>query len=290
MPSARPVAAAGGVVWRGNHKSVEVALVHRPRYDDWTLPKGKRADGESELAGAVREVAEETGSQVAVSRRLGRVRYTVDGAPKTVAYWAMRDLGGTFTPGREVDELVWLPPGKARKRLTYDLDRTVLNDFVALPVPESVVVLVRHAKAGKRSEWRGADSLRPLDAAGRQQARDLAAFLSAFRPSRVVAADLVRCEQTVAPLAERLGLTVRLDQVFTDESFASTPEATYSAMLALAKPGSVTVVCSQGITIPALVERFAPGGGSAETRKGAAWVLSVVDGDVIAADYYDVPA
>src|SRR5512139_3562201 len=120
MAGAFTVAAAGGVVWRGNHKSVEVALVHRPRYDDWTLPKGKLADGETELAAAVREVGEEIGSTVAVSRRIGRIRYDVEGVRKTVTYWVMRDLGGEFRPGAEVDAVEWLTPGKARKRLSYE--------------------------------------------------------------------------------------------------------------------------------------------------------------------------
>lgn len=289
MAQIRPVAAAGGVVWRGNHKSLLVALVHRPRYDDWTLPKGKLDEGESELAAAVREVREEIGAEVAVSRRIGRIRYTAEGIYKTVAYWVMRDLGGLFTPTREIDEVVWLPPAKARKRLTYDLDRAVLADFAAAPVPDSVIVLVRHAKAGKRTDWAADDTLRPLDPSGEAQAADLVPFLMAFRPTRIVSGRPVRCQQTVAPLAARAGLKVRVEDAFSDECFVGAPDSTYSALLALAKPGAVTVVCSQGITIPALIDRFAPGGGAADTRKGAAWVLSLVDGDVIAADYYEHP-
>ncbi len=150
----RPRAASCGV---GRHRAVEVALVHRPRYDDWTLPKGKLEAGESELAAAVREVGEEVGAAVAVSRRIGRVRYHHDGAKKTVAYWAMRYLDGDFAPSDEVDELEWLTPAKARAKLSYAVDRPMLADFAALPVPDSVIVLVRHAQAGKRREWRGDD-------------------------------------------------------------------------------------------------------------------------------------
>ncbi|MEP7021503.1 MAG: NUDIX hydrolase [Pseudonocardiales bacterium] len=286
MPISSTVAAAGGVVWRGRHGDLEVALVHRPRYDDWTLPKGKLKDGESELAAAVREVHEELGAIVAVSRRVGRVRYRHEGAKKTVAYWAMRYLAGDFVANDEVDGIEWLAPEKAVGRLTYPVDLPVLADFAALPVPDAVILLVRHAKAGKRSEWRGDDRLRPLDPAGTQQAQELAELLRRFAPQRVISADLTRCVQTVEPLAKSLGLDVQLDPAFGDDSYAQTPTATETALLSLAKPSTVTVVCSQGSTIPALIDTLAPGSDSSDTRKGATWALSFVDGDIVAVDYY----
>jgi 8-oxo-(d)GTP phosphatase len=112
-------------------------------------------------------------------------------------------------------------------------------------------------------------------------------LLLAFTPDRVVSADPVRCIETVRPLADRLGLTVRVDPVFGDESYAAAPAATEDAVLALAKPGKVTVVCSQGTTIPALIDRFGRGAQESETRKGEMWALSVVDGNVVAMDHYD---
>jgi 8-oxo-dGTP pyrophosphatase MutT (NUDIX family)/phosphohistidine phosphatase SixA len=278
--------AAGGVVWRQQHGDTEVALVHRARYDDWTLPKGKLKDGESELAAAVREVGEEMGATVAVSRRVGRVQYRQDGAKKTVAYWAMRYLTGDFVANDEVDAVEWLTPAHAAKRLTYAVDLPVLADFAALPTPDSVILLVRHAKAGKRTEWRGDDRLRPLDPAGALQAQELAELLSRFAPQRVVSADITRCVQTVEPLATLLGLEVHLEPAFADASYLETPTATETALLALAKPGAVTVVCSQGTTIPALIDTLAPGSDSSDTRKGATWALNFVDGDIIAVDYY----
>jgi 8-oxo-dGTP diphosphatase len=288
--SAVTVAAAGGVVWRpGERTKPEVALVHRPRYDDWTLPKGKLRAGESPLAAAVREVGEELGAAVAVGRRLTRVRYPLGAGRKEVSYWAMRYLGGAFSPGEEVDEVVWLTPGKARKQVTYDVDRAVLADFAATPVPDSVIVLVRHAKAGKRSDWHGADYERPLEPAGEQQATALVEFLSCFRPDRIYSARPVRCVQTVRPLADAADLSVQIAPEFDDEEFVRAPAATQTALLALAKPGRVSVVCSQGVTVPALIDAVAPMNRSSETRKGAAWVLSLVDGDVVAADHYDAP-
>ncbi|MFN2518446.1 MAG: NUDIX domain-containing protein [Jatrophihabitantaceae bacterium] len=286
MPSSASVAGAGGVVWRGRHGDIEVALVHRPRYDDWTLPKGKLEEGESELDAAVREVGEELGAAVAVSRRVGRVHYHHDGANKTVAYWAMHYLTGDFVAGQEVDAVEWLTPARAGRQLSYPVDRPVLADFAALPVPDSVILLVRHAKAGKRSDWYGEDRRRPLDPAGTRQAQRLAGFLRCFAPQRVVSADLVRCVQTVEPLARSLGVDVRIDHAFDDDSYLETPTATETALLSLAKPGTVTVVCGQGTAIPALIDALGPGTEPSDTRKGAVWTLSLVDGDIIAADYY----
>lgn len=280
------IAAAGGVVWRRGDQ-LEVALVHRPRYDDWSLPKGKLTSGETLLAGAVREVGEELGAIVAVSRRLIQVRYEVDAEPKAVTYWAMRYLGGEFASNTEVDAVVWATPDAALERMSHDADRSVLAEFSALPVPDSVIVLVRHAKAGKRTEWQGDDALRPLDLTGRRQAKRLAGFLTNFAPDQIVAADRTRCIQTVQPLADQLGLTVQVEHAFADESYVQSPSATRDALLALAKPGRATVLCSQGLTIPALIDELGIGITTSDTRKGAAWVLSMVDGEVVATDYYD---
>ncbi|MBL7492919.1 NUDIX hydrolase [Frankia sp. AgB1.9] len=133
------VRAAGGVVWRPAAGGVEVVVVHRPRYDDWSLPKGKVDGDETWLAAAVREVDEETGFAVEVGVLLGDVTYPVGRhgsapskpATKVVRYWALRVTGGAFTPNDEVDELRWLPPDQAAGLLSYDLDRDVLDRFLA---------------------------------------------------------------------------------------------------------------------------------------------------------------
>lgn len=124
------VRAAGGVVWRQGQQGVEVLVIHRPRYDDWTLPKGKAEPGEEDVATARREVVEETGLDCELGPELARIRYADrDGRPKVVRYWAMspRDGGAEFVPNREVDQIAWLPVGEAATRLTYDRDRPVLD-------------------------------------------------------------------------------------------------------------------------------------------------------------------
>ncbi|WP_245388669.1 NUDIX hydrolase [Streptomyces iranensis] len=134
------VLAAGCVLWRRSPRGggLEVALVHRPRYDDWSHPKGKLNHGEEALHGAVREVAEETGMGCAPGAALPTLHYMAKGRPKQVRYWAAEavDHDETFVPNREVDRLVWLPPDAARLRLTYDHDRALIDALLhALRLP-----------------------------------------------------------------------------------------------------------------------------------------------------------
>jgi 8-oxo-dGTP diphosphatase len=123
------VRAAGGVVWRPTAGGDRLyAVVHRPAYDDWTLPKGKLAAGESEIEGALREVEEETGMSCRVDRPIGTTSY-IDrkGRPKVVVYWLMQATGGTFEPNEEIDEVRWLPLSEVLALLTYARDRTLLG-------------------------------------------------------------------------------------------------------------------------------------------------------------------
>ncbi|GAA3164423.1 MULTISPECIES: NUDIX hydrolase [Streptomyces] len=128
-PGARPIRAAGCVLWRpaGNGDGLEIALVGRPRYGDWSHPKGKLKRGESFRTAAVRETVEETGMTCDLGPRLPTVHYVVDGRPKEVRYWAAEATGGGFVPNREVDQLLWLPPQAARARVTQERDRGLVD-------------------------------------------------------------------------------------------------------------------------------------------------------------------
>lgn len=127
------IRAAGCVLWRRSpfDQGLEICLVHRPKYDDWSHPKGKLKRGEDPLSGALREVREETGHECAPGAALPTVRYVANGRPKTVDYWAAEATGGAFTPNREVDRIVWLAPTAARNRLTQPRDRTLVDALLA---------------------------------------------------------------------------------------------------------------------------------------------------------------
>src|ERR1700736_2145609 len=136
----RPIEAGGAVLWRPGPDGPELALIHRPRYDDWSFPKGKLEPGEHIQLTAMREVFEETGQRMALGRRLPSISYRLasSGATKRVHYWAGRALyesegAGHFEPNHEVDRLAWLTPAEARLRLSRPLDGTVLEAFLAAP-------------------------------------------------------------------------------------------------------------------------------------------------------------
>src|SRR3712207_6060162 len=153
------VRAAGGALWRPSADGgIETALVHRPKYDDWSLPKGKLDAGEHGLTAALREVVEETGLEIVAGRRSVRTEYEVPEGLKRVDYWLMRVVGGEFAPNDEVDELRWLPPAQAEALVSHDADRAVLADLARADVPrEPTLLLVRHGRAGSKSEWDGPD-------------------------------------------------------------------------------------------------------------------------------------
>jgi 8-oxo-(d)GTP phosphatase len=290
------IAAAGGVVRRRaeGHGS-EFAVVHRPKYDDWSLPKGKLDAGEHTLQAAVREVVEETGLEVVAGRRGVRTRYESPDGPKRVDYWLMETVGGEFTANSEVDELRWLPLDDALDLLTHEHDRVVLEDAGRDGLPTApTLLLVRHASAGSKADWDGPDDERPLDRKGRDQARQLAEVLPLFRPTAVLSAERVRCRETVEPLATGLGLDVCPLPTLGEEEFADDPEAGLAAIERLLAPRDepgVTVVCSQGGAIPsvlmALGVRYEGAAGRLHppSAKGSTWALGGRTGQ-LSADYY----
>jgi 8-oxo-(d)GTP phosphatase len=285
----RIVRAAGGVVWRRAGSGLELLVVHRPRYDDWSLPKGKLDVGEHPLAAAVREVAEETGVLGTPQVPLPAVRY-LTGEPdveKVVDYWAMRVLDEHgHEPDHEVDTVEWLPVATLRDRLTYAHDRGVVAAFLALPAIRGIVALVRHASAGRRSGWAGDDDERPLDEAGKRDAERAGDLLALFAPARVVSAPPLRCRDTVAPVAAKAGVEVEVDPRFGEEADV---DAALDALRALASSAPATVVCSQGGLIRPLVARLRNGGGDGDTQKGTGWVIAFGnDGKPFAVHHLDL--
>ncbi len=289
------VPAAGAVLWRPDEVSGAplVALIHRPRYDDWSLPKGKLDPGEIEPVAAVREILEETGHCAHLGRRLGRVAYPISSGTKVVQYWVARCGGGEFVPNPEADELCWLSPSDARKRLSYSMDRKMLARFLSKPADTQTVLIVRHGTAGRKASYKGDDRLRPLDAKGRAQAKSLVPQLLSFGASSVHAADRVRCRQTVDMLADELGVTICTEPTLTEEAYAQDPQAAHERVLAIAALGGTPAICTQGKVIPFLIDWLCERDGvkpdKSRNRKGSTWVLSLSDGKLVAADHMPSP-
>ena len=287
--------AAGAVLWRANGAAApEIAIIHRPRYDDWSLPKGKVEPGETEPVTAVREVHEETGYTAHLGRRLIAVSYPLEqGGVKKVRYWAARCVDGSFAPNDEVDELKWLPVDDAMKQLGYALDRKVLRHFEKGPIDTRTMLIVRHGTAGSKSRYKGDDRKRPLDKRGRAQAESLVGQLLAFGANELYAADRVRCHQTLEPLAEELGVTIHNEPALTEEAYADNRKTARHRILEIAAAGGTPVICTQGKVIPDLIawwcERYEVRPDKSRNRKGSTWVMSVSDGHLVAADHIGSP-
>lgn len=282
MPSM--IEAAGGVLWRpaNGRFDTEIALVHRPRQDDWSLPKGKLRDGEHALLGALREVVEETGYWAAAGLPLGGTRYRKDGVPKRVRYWALRARQGSFEPNKEVDDLVWLPPDAA-SRLARGRDRPIIDAFRAQH-PHQVwpLLLVRHTRARTSGGWTGPDQDRPLDVRGRQQAAALAGLLDAYAVERVLAADLRRCRQTLTPLAAERHVAIESEPLFTKPAVDADLDAAVERLLNVAITSVPTVVCAQRSVVMRLRQGVAAAFGDQPTERA-----SVSKGDFYAVHLRD---
>ncbi len=290
-----PILAAGAVLWRPQESTgtPEVAVIHRPRYDDWSLPKGKLERGETEPVAAVREIQEETGFRAHLGRRLASVSYPVGDTTKRVRYWMARSVRGEFAANEEVDELKWLPAEDAMSQVHYALDRKVLRRFVKLPVATQTVLVVRHATAGSKSRYSGDDRKRPLDKHGRAQAESLVDLLTAFGAGELFAADRVRCHQTLGPLAEELGVPVITETALTAEAYADKPKRARQRVLEIAGTTSHPVICTQGEVIPDLIawwcERDGVRPDKSRNRKGSTWVLTLSGEQLISADHISSP-
>jgi 8-oxo-dGTP diphosphatase len=283
------------VLWRlnGDSATPEIAVIHRPRYDDWSLPKGKVDPGETEPVTAVREVHEETGYSSHLGRRLVAVSYPVEQCMKKVRYWAARRVDGEFRPNDEVDDLTWLPVADAMKQLAYPHDRKVLRRFTRQPADTHTVIIVRHGTAGSKSRYKGDDRNRPLDKHGRAQAESLVGVLLAFGADTLYAADRVRCHQTLEPLAEELGTAIHSEPLLTEEEYPENRKAARHRVLEIASSGGTPVICTQGKVIPDLIawwcERDGVRPDKSRNRKGSAWVMSLADGRLVAADHIGSP-
>ncbi|MFI5779210.1 NUDIX domain-containing protein [Nocardia sp. NPDC051570] len=288
------VLAAGAVVWRwATDGSVEIAVVHRRKYNDWSLPKGKLDPGETPMVAAVREVAEETGLLCHLGRYLGHITYPVTGHRKLkrVDYWAASVTAGEFSVNPEVDVLQWHRVDQVMDQLSYPMDRRIVRSFLRLPPDTATLLMVRHAKAGRSERFTGPDEQRPLEKSGREQARALVPNLLAFGAAEIFSAPPVRCVDTVRPLAEALDADIAREPLLSEKGYAAAPQEALARVRSLVSAATVRVICSQGKVIPPLLDEWAEIDGaalpSARNRKGSVWVLSIAQGRLVAADHLD---
>jgi 8-oxo-dGTP diphosphatase len=252
---------AEGAVWAAGAvplRAGATALVHRPKYGDWTIPKGKAEPGELLVTTAVREVFEETGLRVRLGPPLTALHYAVGSGPKVVAWWRGDIVaeGRATAPASEIDQVAWLPAGEALERLTYEDEHGVLAEALAWP-PTTPLLFVRHAQAVKRKHWSGSDRKRPLADEGKAQLPAVGQMLAAYGVTDLVTSPARRCVDTISPYARRAGLTWVTAEELTEEAGAADRAALSDYVTALAAgvaaSGRSTAVCLHRPNLPAML-------------------------------------
>jgi 8-oxo-dGTP diphosphatase len=265
------VVAAGAILWRLEKGELKLAIIHRARYDDWSWPKGKLDKGETIAEAAVREIREETGLRVSLGAYLSEINYKLpNGNKKQVHYWAAKVsdkalANSKFKPSEEVEKVDWKTPEQARKLLSYEFDEqpliALLDLFERGLLDTKPLVVLRHAKAMPRAEWRGGktvdDGKRPLHDFGKQQAKDLVKPLAAFGVKRVVTSPWKRCRDTVKPFADKFKLAVVERSQLSELGNAKRPSRTSNVIEDLLESNKATVVCSHRPSLPTILKSIA---------------------------------
>ncbi|MBP6996302.1 MAG: NUDIX hydrolase [Phycicoccus sp.] len=260
------IPAAGSIPWRVRDGALEVALVHRPRYDDWSWAKGKLDPGEEWPVAAARETHEETGLKVRLGQPLPPASYAVLGpegpSDKIVAYWSARVIGGSGVLENEIDEVAWLSVAEADARLDYARDREQLRALVRTHQDGRLetwpIILVRHAEALPRGKFTGSDDRRrPLTATGHRRAKGLEPILAAYGVQRLVTSPSVRCVDTLVPYAARTGLTLRERPGLSEEGYALDPAKAGRHLARLLARGTPAAMCTHGPLLPGLIATIA---------------------------------
>lgn len=261
------VYAAGGVVWRMLDGKLLVLAIHRTKYRDVSLPKGKVDPGETLAETAVREIHEETGIRVHLGVPVGISNYRMPSKrTKIVHYWsaqatekAIRE--SVFVPNREIAALEWVPARKAVAKMSYPVDVEILESFLKL-VDDGVLetfplVVLRHARATPREEWTGADTGRPLTSRGRKQAAAVVGPLRAFGVRRVFSSDAARCVETVAPLATALGRDIHRTSAISQDAWDAGTADTRTLIGKRVRARKPAVLCSHRPVLPDLMREIA---------------------------------
>ena len=288
----RVVRAAGGLIFRKTAKGkLRILIAHRPKYDDWSLPKGKADPGETPEQTAVREVLEETGYHCRIVSPIGTTRHRMNNGVKEVAWFGMRPLPDSpgFKKNKEIDEIRWISRKEARKALDYENDRNLVGGSDLRKLAQTgTIYLFRHGVAGNRLKWEGDDRERKLTKKGKRQAQAVADYLADRGIERIVTSPFDRCVQSVKPLAKMIKAEIEVDHALAE---GPDIDAAYNLIDSLV--GYNSVLCSHGDVIPAVINRMMWAGLSIESRfycsKGSIWEINAEMGKFTIGHYVPPP-
>ncbi|MDQ0735841.1 NUDIX hydrolase [Arthrobacter agilis] len=249
------VIAAGTLCWRIEKGQLQVLIIHRPRYRDWSWPKGKLDPGETTPECAIRETFEEVGLSVKLGIPLATITYPVSSRDKVVLYWAARtDRLRPVPDGKEVDRVQWVSPEEARDMLSNPSDVEPLDALVAAHAAKDLqtwpLIVVRHAKAKPRSSWSRAEGDRPLAATGRRQAIAVSRLLQAWNPERVVSSPWERCVQTISPYVNQRSAKLKLVDALTEHDAARRPGRAKAAVERVFDKRRPVALCTHRPVLP----------------------------------------
>jgi 8-oxo-dGTP diphosphatase len=292
MSECPEIIAGGAVVAR---RGPEVLLVHRPKYDDWSFPKGKVDPGEHVTAAAVREVAEETGLHVRLGPPLTSQHYTVRNGQtrdKRVDYWAGRVVGSddvsTYRTNAEIDRVTWAGVDKAEQLLTYERDQETLAVAAPHLKKSHPLVVLRHAKARPRKKWKKDDRERPLNEVGLLQSEQLVPVLGAYGVRRVLSSSSRRCWMTVAPYADVARLDLQVTRDLSEED--ASPKSVARHIRRLLERPEPAALCTHRPVLPHVYDAL--GVADPKLEPGAMLVVHHRSGQIIAIEEHQpvVPA
>lgn len=289
------IIAAGAVVWRMNNlDQTEIAVIHRPKYNDWSFPKGKVDIGESVIACAHREVLEESNLDTQFGPFLGEVEYmTLDGAKK-VYFWSAKAVKEyPFTPNSEVDKLEWHNIKSANKLLSLETDKQILKIFSRLTLESKPFILLRHAKAITREEWQGDDDDRPLDSLGIFQSDRLIPIYSVYKIDEVHTSDALRCFDTVNQFARKLQIKLEVNGKLSESTYKKDKDKAIDYCKDLLKEEKSVLICSHNPILPKLLNKLTKKA-EVETddeklQPADSWVIHRVGKEIIQVDRLDAP-
>ena len=261
------VQAAGAVLWREAAGGIELLVVHRAERADVSIPKGKVDFGETPPQTAVREIAEETGLSMALGAPLGSTEYTMPGGrEKIVHYWSAEVTdeaitASTFASNKEIAGVEWLAVKAARAKLTYELDRAVLDRFSARVKAGTIrtfpIIVLRHGRAVPPATWDGPDATRPLLHRGLEQSVNVAPAIAAWAPARLISSTAVRCLATIEPIAAITGLTVKQSTGISQDAWEDGTATVRKTIRKRLRAGAAVVLCSHGPVIPDIIDAVA---------------------------------